>query len=96
REMYEKFGAFNTSFDLSADYELMLRLIHKNKIKIGYIPESIVNMKMGGVSNTSVWGKVKANIEDKRAWKVNGLNPGFLTTIRKPLSKVGQYFKIGS
>ena len=95
RTVYEKYGTFNTSFDLSADYELMLRLIHKHKIKIKYLPDTIVNMKMGGVSNTSVMGKIKANIEDKRAWKVNGLKPGLFTTLRKPLSKVGQYLKSG-
>ena len=92
-EIYKKFGGFNTDFELSADYELMLRLIHKNKIKVKYLPETIVEMKMGGVSNTSVYGKVKANIEDQKAWKVNGLKPGLLTTIWKPLSKVSQYFK---
>ncbi len=93
KSVYEKYGYLNTDLKLSADYELMLRLIHKHKIKIGYLPETIVKMRMGGVSNVSFFVKLKANIEDKLAWKLNNLKPGLLTSIRKPLRKIGQYFK---
>ncbi len=93
REVYEKFGGFNTNLKLSADYELMLRLIHKHGIKIGYLKDTIVKMRMGGVSNVSIFVKLKANIEDKLAWKLNGIKPGFATTLLKPLKKIKQYFK---
>ncbi len=93
KEVYEKFGGFNTGLKLSADYELMLRLIHKNKIKVAYLNETIVKMRMGGVSNVSFFVKLKANLEDKMAWKMNGLKPKVTTMLMKPLRKIGQYFK---
>lgn len=94
KECYEKFGGFNTEdLKLSADYELMLRMIHKNKVKVAYLPEVIVKMRMGGISNVSFFVKLKANMEDKMAWKLNGLKPGLLTTLLKPLRKVKQYFQ---
>ncbi|CAN5601539.1 glycosyltransferase family 2 protein [soil metagenome] len=93
KEVYEKFGGFNTELKLSADYELMLRLIHKNQIKMAYLNEVIVKMRMGGVSNVSFFVKLKANIEDKLAWKLNGLTPGMMTIVMKPLRKIKQYFK---
>lgn len=93
KSVYEKYGYINTDLKLSADYELMLRLIHKHKIKIAYLPETIVKMRMGGVSNISFFVKLKANIEDKLAWKMNNLKPGLFTTLRKPLRKISQYFK---
>ncbi len=93
KEVYEKFGGFNTELKLSADYELMLRLIHKNNIKLAYLPQVIVKMRMGGVSNVSFFVKLKANLEDKLAWKLNGLKPNFSTIIMKPLRKIKQYFK---
>jgi glycosyltransferase len=93
KECYEQFGGFNTELKLSADYELMLRLIHKNKIKLAYLPEVIVKMRMGGVSNVSFFVKLKANLEDKMAWKLNGLKPGMMTIFMKPLRKLKQYFK---
>jgi glycosyltransferase involved in cell wall biosynthesis len=93
KEVYEKFGGFNTGLKLSADYELMLRLIHKNKIKVSYLKETIVKMRMGGVSNVSFFVKLKANLEDKMAWKLNGLKPNITTMLMKPLRKIKQYFK---
>jgi len=93
KEVYEKFGGFNTELKLSADYELMLRLIHKNQIKMGYLNEVIVKMRMGGVSNVSFFVKLKANIEDKMAWKLNGMKPKMTTMLLKPLRKLGQYLK---
>ncbi len=92
KKCYEQFGAFNTTFRTAADYELMLRMIHKHHISIAYVPLVLVKMRVGGVSNKSLKNRIKANREDKRAWIVNGLKPGVFTMIRKPLSKIGQYF----
>ena len=91
RACYMKYGGFNTTFRTAADYELMLRMLHKHKISVGYVPKVIVNMRVGGVSNASIGNRIKANREDKRAWIVNGLKPGMFTLIRKPLSKLLQY-----
>jgi len=93
KECYERFGGFNTTLRLSADYELMLRMIHKNKIKLAYLPKVVVKMRMGGASNVSFFVRLKANIEDKMAWKLNGIKPGFFTRFMKPARKIGQYFK---
>ena len=93
KEIYEKYGYFNIGFKLSADYELMLRFIHKHRIRLAYLPETIVRMRMGGISNTSFFVKLKANLEDKRAWKLNGVKPRYFTTLLKPLRKIGQYFR---
>ncbi len=92
KSVYDRYGGFNLGLKLSADYELMLRFIHKHKIKIEYLPETIVNMRMGGISNTSFFVKLKANLEDKLAWRINNLKPGAFTTFRKPLKKLKQYF----
>lgn len=92
KSVYDRFGGFNLDLKLSADYELMLRFIHKHQIKVSYLPETIVKMRMGGVSNTSFFVKLKANMEDKMAWKINDLKPGLLTTFKKPIKKLKQYF----
>ncbi|HEU4716261.1 MAG TPA: glycosyltransferase family 2 protein [Bacteroidia bacterium] len=92
KSCYEKFGKFDTSFRTAADYELMLRMLHRHKISTAYLHEVIVKMRVGGVSNVSLKNRIRANREDRRAWKVNGLRPGFLTLWWKPLSKVLQFF----
>lgn len=93
KSCYEKFGLFNTSFSISADYELMLRFLFKHKISSSYIPEVLVKMRTGGISNVTLKSRIKANKEDRQAWKINGLKPNSFTLILKPLSKLRQFFR---
>lgn len=92
RNCYKQFGSFNTTLKSSADYELMLRFLYKNNCTTAYIPEVLVKMRAGGQSNSSIKNRIHANREDKRAWELNDLHPHFLTFIRKPLSKLKQFF----
>lgn len=93
KEVYDKYGIFNLNFTSAADYEIMLRFIHKNEIGIVYLPIVMVKMRQGGKSNASITNRLKANREDKKAWEVNGLKPGPFTLIRKPISKLTQFLK---
>jgi len=93
RKCYDQFGLFNTAFSISADYELMLRLLYKHKITSSYIHKVLVKMRTGGKSNVTIKNRIKANQEDRLAWKINGLKPGKMTTILKPLSKLNQFFR---
>jgi glycosyltransferase involved in cell wall biosynthesis len=91
RSVYERYGLFNTNLRFSADYELMLRFIHRYKISVSYLPEVLVKMRAGGVSNASFSNRWKANQEDRLAWRMNGLHPRWYTLLWKPLSKIGQF-----
>lgn len=63
KEVYDKYGNFNLKYKIGADYEIMLRFIEKNKIKVGYIPKTLVRMRVGGASNQSIKNIIKANKE---------------------------------
>lgn len=90
RECYEKYGLLNLDFPLAADYELMLRFLYKYNISTTYIPKVLVEMRTGGTSQP--WSyTAKAIIENRRAWKVNGLTPNPITFLLKPLSKIFQF-----
>lgn len=93
REVYEKYGNYTMKLRSAADYEFMLRVIHKHKISLAYLNRVIVRMRVGGESNASLKNRIRANKEDKMAWKMNDLKPGALTTIRKPLSKISQFLR---
>jgi glycosyltransferase len=93
REVYERCGLFNPDLGTAADYELMLRLLLKHKITATYIPEVLVKMRAGGMSNASLINRLRANRMDRLAWKVNGLRPYPWTLWMKPLRKVGQYLR---
>lgn len=51
KSIYDKYGLFNTRYTMGNDIELMMRFLEKYKIQSQYIPEVLVNMRLGGVSN---------------------------------------------
>lgn len=91
KEVYEKSGLFNLQLRSAADYELMLRILLKMGFSAAYLPRVIVKMRAGGVSNSSLGNRVKANKEDRLAWKLNDLRPYFFTLYLKPLRKIHQF-----
>jgi len=92
KEIYDRYGKYNLDFKTAADYELMLRFIFKHQIKIAYLPEFTIKMRVGGKSNVTVKNRVNANLEDRKAWEINGLKPKFYTLYLKPLRKILQFF----
>lgn len=93
KEIYNKFGTFNLKYKIGADYEIMLRFIEKNKIKVGYIPKIFVRMRVGGASNQSLKNIIRANKECYKAWKDNNLSISPIIFILKPLSKILQFLR---
>lgn len=91
KKAYEQFGYFNLALKTAADYEIMLRFLFKNDMRVKYLPEVLVKMRTGGASNTSIWNRIKANREDRLAWQINGIKPRFFTLVLKPLRKINQF-----
>ncbi|MBS1750639.1 MAG: glycosyltransferase [Bacteroidetes bacterium] len=93
KEVYDKAGTFNKSLKSAADYELMLRVLLKYEIPAHYINKVIIKMRVGGMSTASFKNRIKANIQDRMAWKINDLSPHPFTLYLKPVRKLGQFFK---
>lgn len=93
KKIYQKYGLYNTSLKRAADYEMILRLLHKEKINIEYIPEILIKMRVGGESNASIWNRLKGNNEDNIAWNLNGLKKPHFIRFIKPFRKISQFFR---
>lgn len=91
RAVYEKLGGFRLDLGTAADYELMLRFLVKHAISTTYVPHVLVKMRAGGVSNATLANRLRANRNDRLAWKVNGLRPYPWTLLLKPVRKLGQW-----
>ena len=92
RRLYEKYGGYRLDMGTAADYELMLRMLLKHEANAAYIPQVMVHLRNGGMSNVSLKNRIKANRNDRQAWRVNGITPRPWTLIAKPLGKLGQWF----
>ncbi|MEX0686539.1 MAG: glycosyltransferase family 2 protein [Balneolales bacterium] len=91
--VYEKLGNFKVDMGSAADYELMLRFLHRFGISTRYIPETFVRMRTGGQSNSTIGNRIKANYSDRKAWNSTGMRPHFYTLWMKPIRKIPQYLK---
>ena len=91
RSVYDDLGLFDTRLRSAADYEMMLRILLKNERPAVYLPEVLVKMRSGGASNASFFNRLKANRKDRRAWRINELQPYFFTLYLKPLRKISQF-----
>lgn len=87
RELFDKYGTFDTTFDISADFELMLRFIEKNGAKIKYLNRVMIKMRQGGESTGSLKNIIKGNKNIIRAFKKNGIKVPLLYTTRRILPK---------
>lgn len=73
REVYEKFGNFDITLDVSADFEIMLRFIERYKIETHYLDRVIVKMRYGGESTGSIRKIIRGNRNIIKAFKKNGI-----------------------
>lgn len=92
KRIYQSLGNYRIDLGSAADYECMVRLLHKNKLNVNYAPYIINRMRVGGESNASIKNRLKANTADRNAWVENGLKPPFGLRFTKPLRKVPQFF----
>ena len=94
KSVYERYGAFDTSYRIAADCELMYRLIGKHGIRLAHLPQFVITMRTAGMSNRSIRAIFDANRECFRAMKANNLFPYLI--FLKPLRKLGQLLRARS
>ena len=92
KEIFERYGYFNESLQIAADFELILRFVEKHHIRIGYLPKVLVKMRSGGIANR-LTGIPRGNLEIIRSFRLNNLKLSSCFFFRKPIYKISQLFK---
>lgn len=95
REVYEKYGAFDTSYRIAADFENLLRLIFIHRIKTLYIPKDFVTMRMGGASTAGFASRKKIMHEHLQAMKKNGVYSNFFLLSLRYFYKIYELMRGG-
>lgn len=90
-EMYRKYGQFDTSYRIAADYEFILRLFKQERLRFHYLPKTLVKMRTGGVSNRNLQTILQKSKEDLRALRLHEVG-GLWTLWLKNSSKLQQFF----
>ncbi|MCI5073630.1 glycosyltransferase family 2 protein [Oricola sp.] len=92
REVFERYGLYDTELFISADYEAMMRWLYKHEIRLAYIPEVLIKMRVGGASNGSVKQLIEKSRQDLIAIRRHEIG-GLRTLASKNLRKLDQFLK---
>lgn len=90
RNIYNKFGRFNTTFKFSSDVELMIRFLCKYNVSTYYIPEVLIKMRDNGKSNKNYLNISKSVWECYKAMRINGINVTYLYILRTLIFRLRQ------
>lgn len=81
-------GNFNTSYRIAGDFDFVVRAFYGQGLRYEHIPEVLVYMQTGGVSNRGLGSKLLLNKEVLRACSENGLKSSMLMILLKYPAKL--------
>lgn len=88
REVYEKFGEFRSDYRIAGDFEFISRIFRDGSLRYAYLPEVLVNMRLGGVSTRGLQSLLLHNREVLRACRENKIPTSMLRILSKYPRKV--------
>jgi glycosyltransferase len=91
KEIYDNLGFYEEKYRIASDYDYILRVFKNKHLKKLYLPITIVEMDMGGISNNSLRNIINKSSEDYQIIKKNHVG-GFYTLIGKVTRKIFQFY----
>lgn len=91
KSTFEKYGYYDTSFSIAADFEIMVRFFLKHKLSFKYINMDLMKMRVGGVSTSSIKSTIIINKENLRALRKHGFYSNFLLLFSRYVIKIFHY-----
>lgn len=91
REIFLKYGSYNSEYAIASDYEISLRWFQNDDVQKFFLDDWVVKMRLGGLS-TSARLQMKKSKEDLRIIRMYGLG-GLFTLACKIGRKIPQYVR---
>ncbi len=92
KKIYARLGVYDLGYTIGNDVELMMRFLARYQIQSKYLPEIIVKMRAGGVSNRSIGNIFRQNVEILKAARSNKITVSpFIFIFSKIFSRYRQY-----
>lgn len=73
KSVFDKYGLYDLQYRTSSDFEMMVRLLWKYRIKTKYLNKDFVTMRAGGESTAGLSSKKKVNNDISRSLKAHGI-----------------------
>ena len=78
RSVYEQFGGYDPGFRVAGDFEFFVRTMRVGKVAYRYLPEVLVRMPLGGLSNRRWWVPIATTFELRRSCRRHGVPTSWL------------------
>ena len=91
REVFNKYGLYSLDYKIASDYDMMVRLFLKYRIKAKYIPLDFVTMRTGGASTNNVRSRMVLVNEDVKACRTYGFYTNRFLISLKYLYKIFEW-----
>jgi glycosyltransferase involved in cell wall biosynthesis len=90
KSLYDKVGPYSLDYKISADYEMLIRLLWVEKATYAYLPKPLVRMRHGGASTSGLGRNWLLNKEIVKACKANGIYTNLsLLALKIPRKLIG-------
>jgi glycosyltransferase involved in cell wall biosynthesis len=89
--IYEKFGGFDASYRIAGDFEWTARVFSDSSVGYKNLPQVLVRMREGGLSNKGIGSKIKITREVHRACLRHGITTSYLRLFSRLPEKILQY-----
>lgn len=94
RKIYANLGYYDTSYKISADFDLLIRFLLINRLRTVYLPKVIVRMRLGGVSTQGFRSVMKINKENMNILRKHNVQSNYLLLYSRYFKKMLEYFNI--
>lgn len=89
RPVFDRYGGYNPHYRIAGDFELIARLLRKNRIRARYLHLDFVTMTLGGASSRNFQARIEGARESVRACKSLGLKTNrFMISLKYPIKIV--------
>lgn len=93
KEVYDKIGLFNLEYRIVADYDFMLRMMLDKEMKLEYIDDYLIYMRVGGTSTAGIKGYLKNLNEANLVLKNNNVKHPYIVNIKRIIKTINQMLK---
>jgi len=91
RHVYERFGLFRTDYRIAGDFEYCARIFHGKRLTYRSLGETLVRMRVGGISTGGWRSTFLLNREVLRACRENGINTNIFKVSSKYPAKLLEF-----
>jgi glycosyltransferase involved in cell wall biosynthesis len=87
RRVFDRCGLYDPSYKIAGDFEFLIRAIYLQRGMYRNIPEILVRMPMGGLSNRRWWVPLTTTFELRRACREHGIETYWLRLLYRIVVK---------